>query len=46
MSEQIEDIFDPKNSYHIMSAHSGTEDSIYNMIVRRKTNVSYDVSFF
>ena len=36
MSEEIENIFDAKNNHHIMSAHSGTDDSIYNMIVRKK----------
>ena len=36
MSEQLGDIFDPKNNYHITSAHSGTDDSIYNIIVKQK----------
>jgi len=36
MSEEIEDIFDPKHSHHITSAHSGTKESIYNEIVKEK----------
>ena len=36
MSEQIKDIFDASNSYQIKSAYSGTDDSIYNLIVKKK----------
>ena len=36
MSEQIKDIFDVSNSYQIKSAYSGTDDSIYNLIVKKK----------
>lgn len=36
MSEEIKDIFDASNSYQIKSAHSGTDDSIYNIIVKTK----------
>ena len=35
-SEEIEDIFGSKNNYQVTSAHSGTEDSIYNIIVKEK----------
>ena len=36
MSEEIEDIFGSKNNYQVTSAHSGTEDSIYNIVVKEK----------
>ena len=36
MSEEIEDIFDPKHNHHITSAYSGTKESIYNVIVKEK----------
>ena len=35
-SEEIEDIFGSKNNYQVTSAYSGTEDSIYNIIVKEK----------
>ena len=46
MSDEINDIFTSKNSYQITSAHSGTDDSIYNIIVKQKEMLPSMYHFF